>query len=198
MTNPITQADRELLAAEYEKLGSARFAAALRDNSAWIDVSDTAALRAIAAARVQAQGGREPYCYVLAGMRETVTGEVNFLCNRERQTDADIPLYTAPPPSAPVGAEALRDAVHVVRECADGTFLMTRDRCRRLTKVGDLLEALTQQPAQSAPMGVEALIERWKRDAARCKADGYTDAAIVKLDCAQQLAALAQQQGGAT
>lgn len=60
-------------------------------------------------------GGVEAYCYVLAGMRETVTGELNFLCNVERQTPSDIPLYTTPR-----AAEAVTDGEALfLLECAD-------------------------------------------------------------------------------
>lgn len=48
------------------------------------------------------EAGSRPFCYVLAASVETLTGEVNFLCNKERQTPEDTPLYTHPQNAAPV------------------------------------------------------------------------------------------------
>lgn len=54
MTNEITQADRELLAAEFAKQGSNHVAATILSGRAFDDFYDGPALRAIAAARRQA------------------------------------------------------------------------------------------------------------------------------------------------
>lgn len=72
---------------------------------------DAAVIKRDCATRIEsilASGGKgEAYCYAIAGMVETTTGEVNFLCNKERKAESDIALFTTPSPAASVASNVV-------------------------------------------------------------------------------------------
>lgn len=57
--------------------------------------------------------------------------------------------------------EDIRKALDVIDECADGTLLMTRDRCARLRKAADTIRELL---AERDALARDAARYRWLRD----------------------------------
>jgi len=195
MTDEITQADRELLAAEYERDGFDWALVREAYGSAFVRQEDCA-LRAIAAARRQ---GQVPDGWVLVP-KEPTRGMVDagIMFGTSPNKAAMIfqnMVHAAPEPSAEAREQCPScDGDGWSIESVDSFACVTCPDCAGSGRAERSISVNEAHAPPSAPVGVEGLAEKWRAIAEGDRRDGDEFTANRVEACAEELeASLAQQ-----